>query len=127
MKIRMGFRWFSPPGEMPPLLFGGKAGTVMTGFASHYIIKRRGKQNFFPVKSARVIQPMALDCFLEGFFKGQVVPIVGGKAKNRHINFVHPKHKAVFPGFGLDGDSVGASGHGDKIYFCIGFLQLQLL
>ena len=36
MKHPLGFRWFSPPGEMPPLLFGGKVGTVMIGFANHY-------------------------------------------------------------------------------------------
>ena len=49
MKIRIGFRWFSPPGEMPPLLFGGKAGTVMTGFASHYTMKiRMGFRWFSP-------------------------------------------------------------------------------
>ncbi len=39
MKNPLGFRWFSPPGEMPPLLFGGKAGTVMIGLANHYTIK----------------------------------------------------------------------------------------
>ena len=38
MKNPLGFHWFSPPGEMPPLLFGGKVGTVMIGFANHYTI-----------------------------------------------------------------------------------------
>ena len=39
IKHPFGFRWFSPSGEMPPLLLGGKAGTVMIAFGNHYTIK----------------------------------------------------------------------------------------
>ena len=39
LKCPLGFRRFSPPGEMPPLLFGGKAGTVMIAFGNHDTIK----------------------------------------------------------------------------------------
>jgi len=39
LKYPLGFRRVLPPGKMPPLLLGGKAGTVMIGFANHYTLK----------------------------------------------------------------------------------------
>ena len=50
LKHPLGFRWFSPSGEMPPLLFGGKAGTVMIVFGNHYTIfsKERQRKKFVP-------------------------------------------------------------------------------
>ena len=39
IKHPMGFRWFSPSGEMPPLLLGGKAGTAMIASSNHCTIK----------------------------------------------------------------------------------------
>ncbi len=45
IKHLFGFRWFSPSGEMPPLLLGGKAGTVMIAFGNHYTTNPQERQN----------------------------------------------------------------------------------
>ena len=45
IKHPFGFRWFSPSGEMPPLLLGGKAGTVMIAFGNHYTTNPQERQN----------------------------------------------------------------------------------
>ena len=50
IKHPLGFHWFSPSGEMPPMLLGGKVGTVMIGSANHYIIIPGHKQPFSRIR-----------------------------------------------------------------------------
>ena len=55
LKYPMGFRWFSPPGEMLPLLLGSKAGTAMVALGNHCTTEERFRQ---PAgKGERLSQP----------------------------------------------------------------------